>query len=206
MATIFDPARHCGAKTNPLNGGTPCRQWKGIRTDHVGAGNCWMHFGRSPNGKRHAATDAAREALVSLGIRVQTDPQQALLEQVWEAAGNVAFLRERVSELGADLTLHSEDMFAQRGEVLMVKTIREDVMAVVKLYNEERDRLAKICKLALDAGIAARFVAIAESQADAIVSIINAVLDGLGLDDAQREAGRQIAGTKLRLLSGGVAA
>jgi hypothetical protein len=186
---IFDPARHCGAKTNPLNGGTPCRQWKGIRTDHVGAGNCWMHFGRSPNGKRHAATDAAREALVSLGIPVQTDPQQALLEQVWEAAGNVAFLRERVQAL--EVSVAGPDHLGDgRPHVLVV------------MYGEERDRLSKIAKMALDAGVAAKFVTIAERQADAIVSVINAVLDGLDLDDAQRERGREIAGTKLRLLSG----
>lgn len=203
----FDPAKHCGSPTHPLNGGTPCRRQKGWGTAHRGSGQCRLHFGNSANGKMHAATEAATAVLRSLGIPVETDPQRALLEQVWEAAGNVAFLRQRVSAMGDDLTLHSEDTFAHRGEdSVTVTTIREDVKALVKLYNEERDRLAKISKLAIDAGIAARFVAIAESQAEAIVSVINAVLDGLGLDDVQRERGREIAGTKLRLLSGGVAA
>lgn len=193
MSVVFDPEIHCGGKTNPLIGAAPCRQRKGVRTDHSGAGNCWLHGGRSPNGKRHAATEAARMALISLGIPVQTDPQQALLEQVWEAAGNVAFLRERVQALQVGVA-GPDHLGDGRPHVLVI------------MYGEERDRLSKIAKMALDAGIAAKFVAIAERQADAIVEVINAVLDGLGLDDIQREHGREIAGAKLRLLSGGMAA
>lgn len=56
---VFDPAKHCGGKTNPIVGEKPCRNWRGQRTDHVGAGNCWLHGGRSPNGEKYARHEQA---------------------------------------------------------------------------------------------------------------------------------------------------
>lgn len=185
MATTFDPARHCGAETHPLNGATPCLHGKGWGTDHPGAGHCKMHGGTSPNGAKHARREAAQQALAKLGVAIETDPQTALLGQVWEAMGNVAFLRGRVQELeqavsGRD---HNGD---GKPHVLVV------------MYGEERDRLAKICKLAIDAGIAERAIAIAEQQADAIVAVINRVLDSLALDPDAREGAQKVAADALR--------
>lgn len=189
----------CGAPTHPLNGGGPCRRIKGWGTKHPGSGNCRSHFGNSANGKKHAATEAAAMALesarIALGIPVEMDPKRALLEQVWEAAGNVAFLRERVAEMGPDLTLMSQDQIGSR------LVIRDDIRAMVKLYNEERDRLAKVAKMTIDAGVSESLVAIARSTAESIAAVVNAVLEGLELPEEQRERGRVIAGTKLRLLS-----
>ena len=218
---VFDPARHCGAETNRVwNGGTPCRQAKGWHTDHPGTGNCRFHGGMSPNGKKYAATQAAERALERLGIPVETNPEQALLEVVWEAAGNVAFLRAQCSALGLDLTLRVSEV-AQRASSVSLEdgegaeiaeatghaiTVREDVRAIVKLYGEWTDRLAKYAKAAVDAGIAKRQVELAEATADAIVGVINAVFDELALDDVQRERGRTVAGARLRLLAGGRAA
>lgn len=195
----FDPAKHCGGKTNDLNGGTPCTRIKGWGTPHRGFGTCRSHFGNSVTGKKHAATEAAAAALARLGRPRETDPKRALLEQVWEAAGNVAFLRDRVADMGTDLTLMSSDQVGGR------LVIRDDVRAMVKLYNDERDRLAKIALMTINAGVSESLVAIARTTAESIAAVVNAVLEGLELPEEQRERGRAIAGTKLRLLSGRVA-
>lgn len=44
----------CGAR---LKSGTgTCRQAAGARTDHLGYGQCWLHGGATPTGKKHAKT------------------------------------------------------------------------------------------------------------------------------------------------------
>jgi hypothetical protein len=61
---VFDPAKHCGGKTNALNGSRPCRRQKGAGTDHKGSGHCDLHFGKTINGRKHAESEArAKEAL-----------------------------------------------------------------------------------------------------------------------------------------------
>lgn len=201
----FDPERHCGAKTNPLNGEQPCRQWKGSHTDHRGSGQCWLHGGRSPNGKAHAANEAAERALERLGRPRAVAPQRALLETVWEAAGNVAFLREQAAALGTDLTARESEARTETGRrgTVTFATLgsREDVRAIVKLYGEWCDRLAKYAKAAVDAGIAEREVTLAEQQAAQIVRVIEATLAGLELTPEQRAQGRTLASSQLRLIA-----
>lgn len=194
----FDPAKHCGArrisddepgphmsqgKLRLREGGgkgEPCRQWKGWGTEHRGWGHCRTHQGNTPNHEAQAAREAATAALASLGIQVRSDPAQALLEQVWEASGNVAFLRAGVQALGRAVAL---------GGTPHVLT---------RMYGEERDRLARISKLALDAGIAERAITLAELQADAIVVVVTRVLDSLELPRAQRDAAQLVAVSALR--------
>ena len=107
-----------------------------------------------------------------------------LLEQVWEAYGNVAFLRARVQALG--VVAHPTRSGASTPHVY------------VRMYDDERDRLARICKLALDAGIAERAIALAEQQADAMVVIVNLVLDSLDLPVKRRDAAEGVAAEALR--------
>lgn len=164
MPTIVNPGVGCGARTK--RSGEPCRHGAGMRTDHPGAGRCWLHGGRTPSGKAHADREAAQQQLTKLGIPIQVDPIQALLQEVCEAAGNVAFLRQQVQELDA-------------------KSVASSAMVV--LYNEERERLAKVAKAAVDAGIADRQVRLAEQQAMTLVHVVRVVLSRLGLPDSRRE-------------------
>jgi hypothetical protein len=70
------------------------------------------------------------------------------------------------------------------------------------MYNEERDRLAKMAKMAIDAGIAERQVQIAEQQGEMIVTIIVQVLDDplLKLSEEKRLLARRLAAKHLRLI------
>lgn len=195
---VFDPAKHCGAKTNPINGERPCRRIKGWGTDHLHAAQCRLHGGTSPNGEKHGHAEAAQQALERLGRPVETNPQQALLDLVSEAAGNVAFLRERAAGFGTDLTIKASEIAARATDVSVeidgqlveahsqVVTIREDIRAMVKLYGEWCDRLAKYAAEAIKAGIAERAIALIEAQADLVARVIVRALDGLPDEEFER--------------------
>lgn len=171
MRIDFDPAKHCGGtrRSDDEKGqgrkGEPCRQAKGKGTNHLGFGRCWLHGGTSKSGDQAAAKDRAIAELGKLGVQVEIDPQQALLQMVWEAAGNVSYLRGRVQQLeeifGAD---HLGDA---------------EPHVLVQLYAQERERLAKFSKIALDAGIAQRQLDLIERLADPIVVVVMAALEGL---------------------------
>lgn len=77
---VFNPEHHCGAATNPLNGATPCRQPRGMRTDHAGAGHCWLHGGRSANGRKFGQREQAIRAVERLGIPLGNGDPFVLLE------------------------------------------------------------------------------------------------------------------------------
>lgn len=198
----FDPERHCGAKRAKRDG-KPCMRSKGYGTEHLGIGPCKYHLGNTRAHIRAAARFKAQQELTRLGQPVERDPQTALLELVWEASGNVAFLRQEVGRLGTNLvdrlTVHN----AKTGETT---ELGEQERALVKLYGDWTDKLAKYSKAAIDAGIAERQVQLAEAQGYAIRDLIEAVLDSLDLDEEQRRVGREVAGHKLRVLAGGVAA
>ena len=74
---------------------------------------------------------------------------------------------------------------------------------MVALYNDERDRLAKVAKAALDAGIAKAQVEIARSQGQAVVIVVNRVLVQLGLPEAQATLARELIATEFRKLGSG---
>jgi hypothetical protein len=212
----FDPTYHCGARRQsddikgPGRRGDPCQQRKGAGTDHVGIGPCKWHTGNSPNARRHAERVRAEQALASLGVPIQTDPQQALLEQVWEAYGNVAFLREAVRQLqlpgaiaqaAADAAASGEPATTAPGDAEAVRVYGPDHLGdarphvLVEMYGEERDRLAKVCKLAIDAGIAQRHLDLVERMADPIVAVVMAALEGLPPEERDRR--QRLATAKL---------
>src|ERR1035437_10247376 len=226
-ARIFDPRNMCGARTNErFKDGAPCRAGKGEGTRHVGYGTCDLHWGNAPTAETHAADEAAQQALDRLGRPRAVAPQRALLETVWEAAGNVACAREQAGALGADLTMRVSEISQQRSEVSRtnpdgtkvsqgttvtsaaspettirghVVTIREDVRAIVKLYGEWCDRLNKFAAAAVKAKVAQQEVDGMQRFADGIVRVLEAALAGLPADELERR--REIATTEMRAIA-----
>ena len=142
----FDPAVHCGAATNErFNDAAPCRQPKGMRTDHVGSGNCWLHGGRSPNGERHAATEAAKQALAKLGVPVGSgDPFVLLSKTVSHAEGYL--------EATAQLAREASD----------AKTPIVGLEAIADMYEQAIRTAARTGKAAVDADVADRLATLDE--------------------------------------------
>lgn len=151
---------------------------------------------------RSKAMSEAIVALNLLGVPIETDPLDALRDQVRESAGIVAFFRERLQQLKIpDVT---DPTFAGGGyDSLWHPTIGGlSPHILLGLYNEERDRFAKLAKLALDAGIDEREIKVLERQAVLFADLVRRLLDdpSLGLSPEQRQRGRQIAAGHLRLL------
>jgi len=198
----------CGAVTQVLN---PQGLWWGAAVPicmmPAGASNELGRYGRcdAHNGIRYDAQVAAlsklgireaRRVLKSMGEPVDINPVEALLYLVQEAAGNVAFLGARVQDLGFDLV---GPVYSLTRDGDPVQT-SEDVLAIVKLYNDERDRLARVSKIALDAGVEERTVRVLEEQATTLVHVIRAVLDNLGLSTEVRQRALALVSQELRRL------
>jgi len=116
------------------------------------------------------------------------DPVDAMLHQLGLAAAWERYLRGEVAGLA---TLDDQGIGGSR-----------KVAVTVELWNDERDRLTKLAKLALDAGIAERQVQLAERQGALIADLIRRVLDDPDLDltASQRSAAGQVAARHLREL------
>lgn len=72
-----------------------------------------------------------------------------------------------------------------------------------KQLDSERDRHARMCKLAIDAGISERMVRLAETQAQQIVAVLVYVIDNLGMAPSMRDEARRLAGEYIRKLGPG---
>lgn len=140
-----------------------------------------------------------------LGVPLDVHPAEVLLESVREAAGNVAYLRWEVQQLELGLTEGELEVLPD-GRVALVGAAGEgegiagrvdpdnwkvEPHVLVKMYNEERDRLAKYSKLACDAGVAERLVRLVEAEASEIVRVLQYALDGLTLSAEQSEVVRE---------------
>jgi hypothetical protein len=174
VSRAFDRARHCGATGK--QGGGPCRHPKGARTDHRGTGKCWLHGGRTPNGRRHAQTEAAHNILRTLQIEASVDPVEALLEAVrvasWREMGLRQMLQGRRALFGPD---HNDDE-------------RQDVVAA--MHAEALDQRARIAKMAIDANIDERVVRMHERQAEAVMRALEAGLAAAGVAGAALDRAR----------------
>jgi hypothetical protein len=169
--------RQC--KQPPIPGGTVCR----------------FHGGGAPQVRRAAeerlAVQQIEQLLDSMGGSLDVDPGEAILELVREAAFNVGWLRQQVSALRDGVT---EMEFGPGG----ARRVTEK--AIVRMYDAERERLAKFSQMAVAAGVEERRLRVEEDQAHVLVQVIAATLDDpeLGLTHAQREMGRRIVGRNLR--------
>lgn len=194
---------------------------------------CRWHGGAGPQAiagaRRRLALAKVSSEMAKMGLGIEVDPAEALLAMVYEAAGNVAFLRSEVSQLpthpvisyepqhvadelepqplgGALLRRHAE---GGGFTVLTPGLYGPDHLGdarrhiLVTMYDDERERLANFSRWALAAGAEERRVALAEGQGARIVDVIVATLDdpSLGLTPAQREAGRHAAAQHLRSLA-----
>ncbi len=149
-----------------------------------GARVCVAHGGAAPQVKAAAEVRTelakAQRAVVALGLPREVDPHQALLEEVWRAAGLVAWLGEFIAELEPTA----------------------EVSSWMALYQDERDRLVRAARVAIVAGVAERQVKLAEDQASILARVVNSILIDLG-HDLKDQRTRDVV--RLRLVEGAAA-
>lgn len=189
----YDPDIHCGAqKAN--DPGSHCTRPAGWGTDHPSIGRCKWHGGATPSHNVAAERELLIRDCKVLGLPLDITPEQALLDAVKEAAGNVRFYRAMVQELPQHPTpdeyLPPEEgeekgrwergepgIYARTYHISGLPTGEAKAHILVALYNAERDRLDTYVKTALQHKVSERLVALAEADAAAVAQAqINALL------------------------------
>lgn len=196
----------CGAKKRD---GNPCGA-----PPIKGGKRCVRHGGKAPQVQAAAARRRAEaevkeqmvKAVRTLGLPIDVDPGKALLDEIHWTAGHVAWLREKVQELEADALVWGKTQTDQgtgpQGPV-DVTTEKADPSVWYELYLKEREHLAKVCSLALRAGIEERKVKLAESQGLLVADVIRRILGALGLTPEQQLLVPEIVPRELRALAVG---
>jgi hypothetical protein len=151
---LRDRFQLCGARKK--NGDT-CRLFAGQGTPHLGIGRCKHHGGMTPNHMKNAAKVESQRRMVQLGGSVEMAPHEALLAMLHLSSGHVVWLRNEIS--------------AQ-------KTVGDfEARVIYQMYSEERDRVARIAKACLDAGVAERQVRLAEEFGQMLADVLRAVFE-----------------------------
>ena len=167
-----------------------------------------MHGGLSPQVlarvQRVESEAKARQALETYGRPVDTDPIEALLDEVRWTAGHVAWLRTRVQELEERSLVwgvsKTEDKRAT--EFGGVDTTEQAVPNVwLVLYQQERKHLVDVCKTAIAAKIDERRVRLAEQQGEILIGVIQAILGDLNLTAEQQAKVPEIVPRHLRAVA-----
>lgn len=166
----------CG---HPKKDGEPCKQPAGAATDHVGFGRCRFHAGNAPSQRKAAVREMADSEAErwAFAQEFQILPEDALLWAVRLSAGATTWLRaqiERKDDWGT--TPH------QREDPVKLEKAR---MAWFEIYGQERERLARTAKLAVDAGIARRQVELAEAEAAFVFEGLMTALRAIKASPAQ---------------------
>lgn len=156
----------CGAKKK---NGQRCRAFAGQGTGHLGFGACKFHGGATQSHHQAAVIAEAKKDMVTMGRALDVKPHEALLGLLRATAGHVAWLN---AEVGA------------------LDSISEpEARQVVSIYGEERDRLARVSKACIDAGLTEADVKLAQETTTqisrAVEQAINSV-DGLSRDQRQQ--------------------
>jgi hypothetical protein len=189
----------CGAVKKS---GKICEQGAGWGTDHLGFGQCKWHGGSTTASMIHEANNMA----VALGVGIDVEPHEAILECVRLTAGEVLFCNEQIKGLSLDEVLETPEELIERegtgttqdgtGVLDIDTTEKRYKMKMVNIWVRARgqamDRLAKYSKMALDAGVNERRVRVAENYAGILAPVLRNVFEELELTEEQRERAPEI--------------
>lgn len=163
--------------------GELCDRPAGLGTSHPGVGRCRGHGGETSEGRREGAWVVAH----AFARELQCTPWEALLRAVRIAAGRVAFIEAKLASATEDRQLEPPDNDVE------VEAARTGDRGGTNLHHWVRqaevwhDRLTRVSKLAIDAGVAERLVRQLELEAQLMLRAANMTLDELGMDDDQRQ-------------------
>lgn len=157
-----------------------CTNIAGRWTPHEHVGLCATHGGGSGRGKAQGAIFVA----MAFADELNVTPWEALLSQVRLLANQVRWLRLRVEYAEAE---HGVDGIKPGGPG----------WDWVALLEARGDRLAKVSKMAIDAGVAERLVRQVELEADHMVAAAILTFERLGIHGEQRDDALEFMGRKL---------
>lgn len=178
----------CTAKAK--TSGERCR-----RKPVPGLDKCKLHCGMSPDKAREKGS--RNLALLKIKREMDTErptdvnPIEALMACISEAAYWVASMRYMTDQLGE---VYGENHLGDGAPHVLME-----------MLGKWTDRLAHYSKLAVDAGLEARMIRVAEQQVEVFVRAVEAGMTAAGISPAQRDKARKKIGAELRALPGGAA-
>ena len=207
----------CGAKTRS---GATCKHEAGWGTQHVGVGRCKLHGGSTPYGQVNGVLELARREQVVMGAPIRISPQDAILECIAIAAGEVRYCSDMVAELSAAEAVGpvttsmlrvavdgAEDQADEDASAPELVTAAETRYGPPQLHiwilarDRALDRLMLYTTAALKLHIEERLVRIAEGQAALLAQAVKGILSDLGVQDHPEAP--SIVRRHLTLLAGG---
>lgn len=182
VVSEHDDSRYCGAQRRQAD--AKCRRPAGWGTDHVGTGSCKLHGGSTRNGKKAAQKAVAKAAVRTLGLPIEIDPADALLQEVWRSQGHVVWYGEvvaqlRKGDLGWGITKE------KHGGEDWGSTYEAKQNIYLALYNEERKHLARVSAEAIKAGVEQKRLDLETHRAELVVSMLGSIFDDLELTPEQ---------------------
>lgn len=194
----------CGAtKKN----GEPCRRPAGWGTDHVGDGTCKLHGGSTPD----AILKAAKAKATVMGIAIDVEPHEALLQCVRLTAGEVVYCNQMIAELapedavGHPLEIVSREGYTSEEGHVSYEERREKVPMMniwIRTRAQALERLAKFAKMALDAGVDERRVRLAEGFTSVLAPALRDFMDALELTEEQKKRAPKLLKAALNQIEG----
>jgi hypothetical protein len=160
----------CGAKRR---NGELCRLFAGHGTKHTGIGRCKLHGGSVPNHEKAAVRRQLQQRMIAEGTLGDPDTEitalGALLSELYASAGHVAWLRRQIGDMS------QADIATIEGQ------------ALIRLYDGERDRKARIARLAIESGVDEAKVIVMEAQCKLLGEALSRACDTAGLSAPLRK-------------------
>lgn len=182
----------CGAQRSgkSSSGKGQCASPAGQGTDHLGYGSCWRHFGNGPTKVNYAIKAQIRDLWPEFGLKVDTDPHTAVLDELRRSAGMVEWLEAVIKYLGHDPNSDT----SPDDSIGMDRTLHQFTNMGIKpsvwwdMLLTERKHMVMVARNCADMGIAERQVQLAEDQGKLIAFVIrNFIMDArLGLTPEQQ--------------------
>lgn len=164
-----------GKKRQPEYEGETCKRPAGWGTTHPGIGACKLHGGGTRWHARFAEVETARRQVALWGGRRDVHPAQALLELVQWKAAEVEYWRFRVSEIAEEDLTWGTSKVKTGGDDFGTTEEAKPHIALTQLRLAERD-LADYSAASLKAGVEARLVDVAASQAERLAGALRALV------------------------------
>jgi hypothetical protein len=157
---------------------------------------CRWHGGSTPSvveqSLRAKAMREYAEWSNTFGIPVAIGPEEALLQEIARTNGHILWLQEKIvtsdpKEFASSAWLYRRSVDSTiRWDDATERAAEKAFEGVwLDLYQKERQHLARICQIAINAGIEERKVRLAERQAEQVGQAMMMLIRKLGLDPAE---------------------